>query len=51
MRECPNNKLGNVSEDNRDHSSLVAPLEKVSPKGATFGTGGGTKLLYALTNC
>uniref|UniRef100_M1DSX4 Gag-pol polyprotein n=1 Tax=Solanum tuberosum TaxID=4113 RepID=M1DSX4_SOLTU len=40
MRECPKNMKGNGNRGNRAQSSLAAPVDKVSPKEATSGTGG-----------
>ena len=51
MIESPKNKLGNGSGDNRSQSSSVTAPDKAAPRGATTKKGGGTNLLYALTNC
>ncbi|KAH0758385.1 hypothetical protein KY290_021878 [Solanum tuberosum] len=50
MRECPKNKQGNSNRGNKAQSSLVAPLDRAAPRGATSGTGGGTNHLYAINS-
>ncbi|XP_015072906.1 uncharacterized protein LOC107017145 [Solanum pennellii] len=45
--ECTKNKKGSGNGVNRAQSSLVAPRERPAPRGATYGTGGVTNLLYA----
>ncbi|XP_015068911.1 uncharacterized protein LOC107013535 [Solanum pennellii] len=51
MRECPKNKQVGGNPGNRAQSSSASPPGRASPKGATYGTGGGTNRLYALNNC
>ena len=46
--ECPKNRQGNGG--NRAQSSSVAPPDRVAPRGATSGTGGGTNRLYVINN-
>ncbi|WMV32440.1 hypothetical protein MTR67_025825 [Solanum verrucosum] len=41
---------GNGNRGNRAQSSLAAPVDKVSPREAISGTGGGAKHLYASTS-
>ncbi|XP_049391455.1 uncharacterized protein LOC125855803 [Solanum stenotomum] len=48
--ECPKNKQGNGNGGNRAQYSSVAPPNRAAPKGATFGTGGGTNRLYSINN-
>ncbi|KAK4727150.1 hypothetical protein R3W88_032067 [Solanum pinnatisectum] len=41
----------NGNGGNRAEYSSVAPPDKVAPRGATSGTGGGTNCLYAINSC
>ncbi|KAH0776371.1 hypothetical protein KY290_007782 [Solanum tuberosum] len=50
MKECPKNKQGSGNPSNRAQSSSVAPLDSAAPRGTTFGTGGGSNRLYAITS-
>ncbi|KAH0706733.1 hypothetical protein KY289_011809 [Solanum tuberosum] len=50
MQECPKNKQGNGNGGNRAQSSLVAPSDRIAPRGATSGTGRGTNCIYAINN-
>ncbi|KAH0776360.1 hypothetical protein KY290_007771 [Solanum tuberosum] len=50
MKECPKNRQGNGNLGNRAQSSLVAPPDRTTPRGATSGTGGGASRLYAITS-
>ena len=50
MRECPKNKQGGGNLDNKAQYSSLAPLDRVAPRGATFGTNGGATRLYAITS-
>ncbi|KAG5614612.1 hypothetical protein H5410_014436 [Solanum commersonii] len=49
--KCPKNKQGNGNGGNRAQFSSVAPPDRIAPRGATFGIGGGTNHLYAINNC
>ena len=50
MRESPKNKQGSGNGGNITQYSSVAPTGRVSPRGASSGTGGGTNCLQALNN-
>ncbi|KAH0678966.1 hypothetical protein KY284_020051 [Solanum tuberosum] len=50
MKECPKNRKGSGNKGNRAQSSSVAPPDKVAPRGAIFGTGGGANRLYVITS-
>ena len=51
MKECLKNKHGSGNPGNRVQSSLVAPPDRVAPRGTTFGTGKGAHRLYEITSC
>ncbi|KAH0657055.1 hypothetical protein KY285_031937 [Solanum tuberosum] len=51
LKECPKNKHGSGNPGNRAQSSSESPPDRAAPRGATFGTGGGANLLYAITSC
>ncbi|XP_049356323.1 uncharacterized protein LOC125820943 [Solanum verrucosum] len=48
--ECPKNKHGSGNGGNKAQSSSVAPLDRATPRGATFCTGRGANRLYAITS-
>ncbi|KAG5595559.1 hypothetical protein H5410_036791 [Solanum commersonii] len=50
MKECPKNRQGGGNRGNRAQSSLVAPLDRATPRGATSGTSGVENHLYAITS-
>ena len=50
MREWPTSRQSTDNGDNKAKSSSVAPLERVTPKGTTSATGGGTNHLYAINS-
>ena len=50
MKECPKNMQGSGNQGNRAQSSSVSPPDRVAPRGATSGTGGGANRLYAITS-
>ncbi|XP_049368390.1 uncharacterized protein LOC125833286 [Solanum verrucosum] len=50
MRECANNKHGNVNVGNRAQSSLTAPLDRAEPRGATLGTGKGANRIVPIVS-
>nr|XP_004234892.1 uncharacterized protein LOC101249248 [Solanum lycopersicum] len=50
MRESPKNKQGSGNGGNITQYSSVAPTGRVSPRGASSGTGRGTNCLYSLNN-
>ena len=50
MRDCPKNNQGGGNPDNRSQCSSVAPPNRVAPRGATSGTGGGASPLYVITS-
>lgn len=50
MRVCPKSKKSDGNGVNRAHSSSTTPPDMAAPRGATFGSGGGTNLLYDLNN-
>ena len=50
IRDCVENMQGYGNSGNKAQSSSVAPPNRVAPRGATSGTGGGTNRLYAITS-
>ena len=50
MRECPKDNQLVQNLGNKVQSSSVAPPNRVAPRGATSGTGGGAKCLYGITS-
>ncbi|XP_015068921.1 uncharacterized protein LOC107013551 [Solanum pennellii] len=50
MIECPKNKQGGGNPGNIAQSSLVSPLDKAAPRGATSGTGEEANRLYAFNS-
>lgn len=50
MIECLKNKQCNGTGGNRAQSSLVAPADRVVPRGASSGTGGRVNLLCSITS-
>uniref|UniRef100_M1DET5 Retrotransposon gag protein n=1 Tax=Solanum tuberosum TaxID=4113 RepID=M1DET5_SOLTU len=49
-KECPEKWQGSGNQGYRVQSSSVAPPDRVAPRGANFGTGGGTNRLYAINS-
>ncbi|XP_015087091.1 uncharacterized protein LOC107030255 [Solanum pennellii] len=50
MKKCPKNKQGGGNGSNGAQTSSAAPPDRATPRGATFGTGGGSNHLYAITS-
>lgn len=50
MRECPKNRKGSGSGGNRSESSITAPPDRATLRGATSGTCKGEKCLFAITS-
>ncbi|KAG5614829.1 hypothetical protein H5410_014653 [Solanum commersonii] len=50
MKECPKNRHGDGNRGTRAQSSLVAPLDRVAPRGVILGIGGGKNRLYAIAS-
>ncbi|KAG5631689.1 hypothetical protein H5410_003406 [Solanum commersonii] len=50
MKEFPKNRQGSGNLSNRAQISLIAPPDRMVPRGATSSTGGGANFLYAINS-
>ena len=50
MKECPKNSQCSWNMGNKAQSSLVAPLDRAAPRGASSSTSGGANCVYVITS-